>query len=189
ASPYWLRQYGFAHAGDDPHSEKIKILALLPVGRLLACIRRAGFLEPALETAGLVALELEEIIDEDGAELAAEERFRFQRIERGRETFRQHRAIRRVRFLAWRPEVEGVRNAVEPGHDLRSNIEIRIGCGLAHTVLDPRRRVARSAKAAEHHAAVVVAPGGPVGRKRIRAKTPVAVHGRRGEGRAWGCVL
>ena len=70
-----------------------------------------------------------------------------------------------------------------PDDDLRRDIEIRIGRRLADPVLDPRRRIVGRAEHPRHHAAMIVGPGGAVGRERIRLVAAIAVDGRRGEGR------
>ena len=74
-------------------------------------------------------------------------------------------------------------DAVEPRIDLRSNVEIGIGRGLADAVLQARRRVARPAEHAHHHAAIVARPDGAVRRERIGPVALVAVDRRRGENR------
>src|SRR5262249_32465998 len=59
------------------------------------------------------------------------------------------------------------------------------GGGLADAVLQSCCLIPRRAQHAEHDAAVVVTPGGPVGCERVRPKSPVAVdrgRGKRGGG-------
>ena len=62
--------------------EKIEILVVLPGGRLLG-LPYTGLLEPSRKPARLVAFELEEIIEEYVAELAAKQRFALERVQGG----------------------------------------------------------------------------------------------------------
>src|ERR1019366_6949349 len=123
--------------------EKVEIFALLPIGRVFACILDAVLLQSAREAAGLVALELEEIIDEYVAELLAEQWLSLERVERFWKAFRQHGAVGSVGFVALRARVARMLDAVEARDDLRRRIEVGIGGGLAHPVLEPGRRVGR----------------------------------------------
>src|SRR6266700_3276795 len=93
--------------------EEIKIFPLLPFGRFVACILDAGFFQPALKAAQLVALELEKIIEKDVAELFSKQRLALERGERGREARRQQRPVAHIGFVALRTRVERMCNAVE----------------------------------------------------------------------------
>ena len=156
---------------------------LLPFGRLDA-MRPVMLFQPFLVTAGFVALELEEIVDEHLAEGGGREhRVAFECVERGRQRCRQQRPVGGVGIVV-RRGIAPMLDAVEPGRDLRRDIEIRIGGGLADAVLQSGRRIARCAEHAHHHAAVVVAPGGAVGCERVRPVAAIAVDGRRRECRA-----
>ena len=114
----------------------------------------------------------------------AEQRLLFERVERFGQGLRQQRAVGRIGLVVRRTRIARVLDAVEAGDDLRHHEEIRIGGRLADTVLQPRRRIAGRAEHADHHAAVVVAPGGAVGRERVRPEAAIAVDGRRRERRA-----
>src|SRR5258707_7720205 len=92
--------------------EEIKIFPLLPFGRLVACILDAALLQPALETAQLVALELEKVIEKDIAELFAEQRLALERVERGREARRQQRPVAYIGLVALRTRIERMRDAI-----------------------------------------------------------------------------
>src|SRR5215475_11446498 len=101
----------------ESHSEKIEILALLPVGGVLARVLGAALLEPAREASGLVALDFEEIVDEHVAKLTAEQRLALERVERRRQALRQRRVLRDIGLLALRPRITLEGDAVEAGDD------------------------------------------------------------------------
>src|SRR5262249_48971770 len=107
--------------------KEIEILALLPVGGVLARVLGAGFLEPGCEAPGRVAVELEEIVDEHVAKLTAEQRLALERVERRRQALRQRRTVGGVRLVALRAGITLVGDPVKAGHDLRRDEEIRIG--------------------------------------------------------------
>src|SRR5882672_1876016 len=161
--------------------EEIKVFPLLPFGRFVACILDAGLLLPALETTQLVALELEKIIEKDIAELLAKQRLALERVERSRKARRQQRPVAHIGLVALRTRVARMRDAVEACDNLRHDEEIRVRRRLADAVLEPRRRIADAAERADHHAAMVVAPGGTIRRERIGPEAPIAVDGRGGE--------
>src|SRR5262245_14938312 len=169
--------------------EEIKIFPLLPFGRLVSSIPDAGLVEPTLEAADFVALELEEIVDEHFAKLLAEQRLAFERIERGRQALRQQRLVAPVRLHALRTGIELAGDAIEARDDLRHDEEIRIRRRLADAVFQARRRIANATQRTDHHAAMVVAPGGTVWCERIRPEAAITVHRRRGEGGARRRVL
>src|SRR5215510_13661748 len=100
-------------------SEKIEILALLPVGSVLAGVLGAGLLEPVREAPGLVALELEKIVDEHLAKLTAEQLLTLEGVERRRQALRQRRVAGQIGLLALRAGIALVGDAVEAGDDLR----------------------------------------------------------------------
>src|SRR5258708_2370614 len=99
--------------------KEIKIFPLLPFGRFVACILDAGFFQPALETAELVALELEKVIEKDVAELLAKQRLALERVERSRETRWQQRPVAHIGLVALRPGIERLRDAIEARDNLR----------------------------------------------------------------------
>src|SRR5262245_14327946 len=103
-------------------SEKIEIFVLLPFRRLVG-LREAVLLEPGLVAAQFVALELEVVVDEYSAEVPAKERVAFERVERGRKTRREEWAVGRVGLFALRAGVELLREAIQPGGDLRGDVE------------------------------------------------------------------
>src|SRR5882724_10650263 len=107
--------------------EEIKIFPLLPFGRFVACIPDAGFLQPALETAQLVVLELEKIIEKDVAKLLAKQWLALERRERSREAGRQQRPVAHIGLVALRTRIKRMRDAVEARDDLRHDEQIRIG--------------------------------------------------------------
>src|SRR5262249_46621963 len=136
-------------------------------------------LEPLRKPARLVALEFEEIIDEYVSELAPIQRFALERVQRGGEVCGQRRALGGIGVILWGGGSEPVVDAVKSSYDLRKNKEVGIGGGLADPVLQPRGFISRCAQHADHYAAMVVTPCGPVGREGIWPKSPVAVDGRR----------
>src|SRR5437762_8536432 len=100
-------------------SEEVKILALFPVGRGLAVVLGAVFFEPALIASQFIALELEEIVDKNVAQLRSKHRLLLQRIERRAKTLWQVRTIRRIGFVVRRARVKHVVNTIETGDELR----------------------------------------------------------------------
>src|SRR5262249_61936756 len=111
----------------DHALKEIEILALLPVGGVLARVLGAGFLEPACEAPGLVALELEEIVDEHVAKLTAEQRLALERVERRRQALRQRRTGGGGRLGALRARVTPVGGPVKARPGLRRDAERRVG--------------------------------------------------------------
>ncbi len=148
--------------------KEVEILALLPLGGSVVGRRDAALLDPALVAAGLVALELQVVVDEHLAELLLEQRLVFERVERRRQALGQQRPIGGIGLVVARPRIGLAVDAVETGGDLRRDEQVRISRRLAAAVLDPARGIAGRAQHAQHRAAVVVAPAGAIGRQRIR---------------------
>src|SRR5713101_3858153 len=114
----------------DHALEKIEILVLLPLGRLLTGLCPSIF-EPLRKAAGLVALEPEEIVDEHRSELRAKERIPLECLQRGGQAVRQHWPIGAVRLLIRRSGISVIVDSVKAGDDLRHYIEVGICRGLA----------------------------------------------------------
>ena len=145
---------------------------------------RPRLLEPALEAAGLVALELQVVVDEHVAELPAEQRLAFERIERRRQAPRQQRPLGGVGLVVARAGIEsccrrrrGRRRSATRCRDRDWPPARRCGSRSGS------RRSPGAAQHAHHRAAMVVAPAGAVGRERVRPEAAVAVDGRRREHR------
>src|SRR5690349_7926532 len=117
-------------------SKKIEVLILLPLRGLLP--RGARLVEPAEVARELVALDLHVVGDEHLAELTAKEWARFERVERPAEARRQRRPFGAVRVIVARRRFERALDAVQPGDDLRGDVEIRIRGRLAKAVFQSR---------------------------------------------------
>src|SRR5260221_411095 len=137
-------------------SKKIEVFILFPLGRL--ALGDAIVLQPLPIAAELAAFELQVVIDEHVSQLMTEERALIQRRQRLAEARRQKRPVGGVGLIVARPGLELALDAVEPGDDLRRNVEIRIRRRLADAVLQARRRIALAAQDAHHGAAMVEAP-------------------------------
>src|SRR5688572_20216578 len=97
-------------------SKKVEVFMLFPCGGLVAGV--AVFLLPGLEAPELAPLQAQEVLDENIAELLAEERVVLQRVERLAQAARQHRTRRRIRLVVARPGLQGALDALEPRYDL-----------------------------------------------------------------------
>src|SRR5262245_31044344 len=150
--------------------KQLEVFALLPLRDLGVVARELGLLDAQV------------IVDERLAEAFGEAGVVAQRGQRLLESRRQQLGARLVGGVRRRAGIEGAPHAVEAGDDLRGHVEIGIGGGLAHAVLEPRRGVASRAEHADHHPAIVVAPDGAVRRQRVAAIALVAVDRGRGEG-------
>src|SRR5262249_45717664 len=144
-------------------SEQVQIFLLLP-GSDLRSIGR--FLLKAFD---LRRLDVCVIVDESAAEPGPERFIGTQRDQGLAEIFWKQGGRRFVGRVGRGPRIQPARNAVEPGINLRSEIEIRICRWLADPVFKTGRGITRLAEYANHHAAVVAPPDGTIRRKRIGA--------------------
>src|SRR5258708_39482650 len=102
---------GLRRSGFQP-SKEIEVLILLPLGRLVTG-DDFGVFQITKIAAILVALELEEVIDEHVAQLGAEQRFLVERVERLGKTLRQHGSRRRIGFDVSRSGIQFLLDAGE----------------------------------------------------------------------------
>src|SRR5207237_160896 len=102
-------------------SKKIEVFILFPLGGF--ALRDAVLVQPLPVAAELVALQLQVVIDEYVAELAAIERARFERIERLVEASRQQRPVGGVRVIVAWSQRQLALDAVQASHDLRRDIQ------------------------------------------------------------------
>src|SRR5260221_13198027 len=164
-------------------SKKIEVFILFPLGRL--ALGDAIVLQPLPIAAELAALELQVVIDEHVSQLMTEERALVQRRQRLAEARRQKRPVGGVGLIVARPGLELALDAVEPGDDLRRNVEIRIRRRLADAVLQARRRNGPAAQDAHHGAPIVATPARAVPRQRARPESSISIY--RGSGEHRGC--
>src|SRR6185312_16564015 len=95
------------------------------------------------EAGELSLLDMRIIIDEGAPETGAERLVSPERRACLTKRLRQRRRLHLVRCVRGRSRVDFSRNAVEPGMDLRGDVEIRIGRRLPDAVLQMRHRIAR----------------------------------------------
>src|SRR4029077_1591160 len=86
-----------------PILKEVEILVLLPSGGLVAGVRR--LFRPAQEAVELVALDLEKVVDEHVADLAAREARLLEPVERLLQALRQQRPVRRVGLVVLRSRI------------------------------------------------------------------------------------
>src|SRR5262249_45732229 len=114
-NPAAVRMSAIMH---PPRKNRNTRSAPTPSARLLPPAR-TGFLEPLRKPARLVALELEEIVDEHVPELGAKQRFALERLQRGGQARGQHGPTGVVGVVLGRSGIERVLDAVEAGDDVR----------------------------------------------------------------------
>ena len=121
--------------------EKIEIFVLLPRGGLIARTFRVHIRQPFLEPSGLIALELEVVVDEHLSEILAEQRGLLERGKRVRQRLRQPRPVGRIGIVIGCAGIELVLDAVEAGGDLRRDVEIRVGGRFSDAIFQPGGRI------------------------------------------------
>src|SRR5688572_32580600 len=105
-------------------SKKVEVFIVLPCRRKFGGVLLRILLQPGLEAAELAALQAQVIIDEHVAELRAKQRIFLQRVERLGEACGEPRALGGVGLVVARAGRGAVLDAVEPGDDLRGDIEV-----------------------------------------------------------------